>query len=309
MTVQHYVKKDFHPGIEEKTRLLYLSSADENQAHYPSLLHKHTDCLEIVYVYQGEAIHRIGNKIYHTKAGNLSVFNCNVLHDEMTSPNKKMGFFNCAITGLKMEGLPDNCLISEDTCPVLDCGAVRWCVESIFRQIQFHLAQNRNGAENICEYLMKALLTTIINQIPFIKENKNTKDNKIIIEVTEYIDEHYCEKLTFDSICEKLHISESFLSHRFKDVTGFSPIQYITRRRMGKAQSLLNSTDRSVTDIGAQVGYDNNSYFNMTFKKIVGMTPLEYRRYWIGKEQYRKLNKLNESRKQCYLPPQQRTEL
>ncbi|MDQ0204155.1 helix-turn-helix transcriptional regulator [Pectinatus haikarae] len=296
MTVQHYIKKDFQPGIEKDIRLLYVCEADESQANYPSLLHSHNDRLELVYVYKGEGIHRIGNNLYHTQAGYISVFNSNVLHDEMARPDIGMGFFNCAVKGLKINTLPENWLIPQTVSPILKCGDISWCVEDIFRQMKYHLSNNREGAELICQYLMDALLCMIMNQIPFEADKKNTEDNELIIEVKSYIDTHYSEKLTFDSLCEKLHISESFLSHKFKKVTGFSPVQYITRRRMGKAQTLLISSDESITEIGAVAGYENTSYFNMLFKKIIGMTPLEYRRYWVGKEQYRKLDALNQDK-------------
>nr|WP_231036505.1 AraC family transcriptional regulator [Pectinatus sottacetonis] len=290
------MKNGFEPGIEKDTQLLYVSEADQTQANYPSLLHLHTDRLELVYVYDGEGIHRIGNNLYSVKAGNLSVFNCNVLHDEMASPDVGMSFFNCAVRGIKIKGLPENHLLADNINPVLQCGDNSGFIENIFRQMKFQLAENKNGAETVCQYLTEALLCIITRQIPLEVINKDNGENELIIQVKEYIDKHYFEKLTFSRMCKIMHISESFLSHKFKKITGFSPIQYITRRRIGKAQSSLISSDVSITDIGAEVGYDSTSYFNMIFKKTVEMAPLEYRRYWIGGEQYRKLDALNHCR-------------
>lgn len=293
LTVQHYIKKEFHPGIEKGTRLLYVCEADERQSNYPSLLHMHKDRLELVYVYKGEGIHRIGNNLYHTNSGNISVFNSNVLHDEMSNPDIGMSFFSCAISGLKIPGLPENCLIPDGISPILKCDDTSWCVETLFRQMKYHLSNNKKSAEIICQYLMNALLSLIVNQLPFELDQKNLDDNALIIEAKTYIDKHYIEKITFNSLCRNLHTSESFLSHKFKQVTGFSIVQYITRRRIGKAQNLLISSDESITEIGATIGYENTSYFNMLFKKTIGMTPLEYRKYWVGNEQYKKLNILN----------------
>jgi AraC-like DNA-binding protein len=74
------------------------------------------------------------------------------------------------------------------------------------------------------------------------------------------------------------------LAHVFKESTGFSPIQYIIRRRIGEAQSLLINTNESVTNISGIVGYDNTSYFTTLFSKTVGMSPKKYRQLWIKSE-------------------------
>lgn len=287
------MKKNYNPAFEDNARLLYVCEADEQQAVYPSLLHMHNDRLELVYVYKGEGIHRIGDNLYHVQAGDLSIFNSAMLHDELASADYGMSFFNCGISDIKVPGLAENCLIGNNFNPVLHCGELSWSVENIFKQMKYYLSEGKEGAEGICQYLMKSLLCIIMKQLPLKYNKNNSEDNELIIKVKSYIDEHYFEKLTFESLCQILHISESFLSHKFKQVTGFSPIQYITRRRIGKAQTLLISSDNSITEIGALVGYENTSYFNMLFKKIIGMTPLEYRRYWVGKDQYRKLDRLN----------------
>jgi AraC-like DNA-binding protein len=59
-------------------------------------------------------------------------------------------------------------------------------------------------------------------------------------------------------------------------------MQYIIRRRIGQAQSLLLNTGYSVTQIAAMVGYNNLNHFHCAFAKIVGMAPGRYRRSWSG---------------------------
>ena len=57
-------------------------------------------------------------------------------------------------------------------------------------------------------------------------------------------------------------------------------MQYIIRRRIGEAQNLLITTRRSITDIALSCGYNNSNYFQSVFKRLVGMTPGQYRRDW-----------------------------
>ena len=80
---------------------------------------------------------------------------------------------------------------------------------------------------------------------------------------------------------EALHISPYYLSHVFKQMSGYSPVQYLLRRRIGEAQTLLITTDLSITRIAELVGYDTQSYFNLQFTKNVGMSPGKFRQNYI----------------------------
>ena len=99
--------------------------------------------------------------------------------------------------------------------------------------------------------------------------------------IKEYIDKHYMEPITLQSMGEALHISSYYLSHVFKQMSGYSPVQYLLRRRIGEAQTLLITTELSVTRIAEMVGYDSSSYFNLQFTKNVGMPPNKYRHNYI----------------------------
>lgn len=111
--------------------------------------------------------------------------------------------------------------------------------------------------------------------------------------IKEYIDRHYMEPITLQSMGEALHISPYYLSHVFKQMSGYSPVQYLLRRRIGEAQTLLITTDLSITRIAEMVGYDTQSYFNLQFTKNVGMPPNKYRQNYIvaQKEQNGSANK------------------
>ncbi|WP_410429683.1 helix-turn-helix domain-containing protein [Metabacillus litoralis] len=75
-------------------------------------------------------------------------------------------------------------------------------------------------------------------------------------------------------------MSQYYISHAFKRTTGYSPMQYVIRRRIGEAQSYLFSTDKTVTEIAYIVGYNSASNFNNAFKKMVNMSPQRYREFW-----------------------------
>ncbi|MDO4615489.1 MAG: helix-turn-helix transcriptional regulator, partial [Lachnospiraceae bacterium] len=77
------------------------------------------------------------------------------------------------------------------------------------------------------------------------------------------------------------HISQFYLAHVFKEMSGYSPIQYMIRRRIGEAQTLLISTDKTILEISELVGYESQSHFNFHFSKNIGMPPNQFRRSFV----------------------------
>ena len=86
--------------------------------------------------------------------------------------------------------------------------------------------------------------------------------------IKEYIDAHYLEDLKLADIAEALHINLYYLSHTFKDLTGTSPMQYIIRRRIEEAQTLLLTTNMTITDIAMQCGYNKFQRLPIQFSNI-----------------------------------------
>ena len=74
-------------------------------------------------------------------------------------------------------------------------------------------------------------------------------------------------------------MSESYFMSFFKRVTGLSFVKYLNHYRIERAQVLLASTDESMAAISQELGFCDQSYFGMVFRRFVGMTPAEYRRY------------------------------
>ncbi|MFW5437272.1 AraC family transcriptional regulator [Paenibacillus apiarius] len=98
--------------------------------------------------------------------------------------------------------------------------------------------------------------------------------------IVEYVETHLHEDdLSLDDMEARLHASKYHLIKSFKQVTGLTIFEYVTRRRISQAKMLLLSfPDVTVTQIGLQAGFKDASHFSRTFKSLVGMTPNEYRR-------------------------------
>lgn len=103
-------------------------------------------------------------------------------------------------------------------------------------------------------------------------------DNSRVEQIKAYVDEHYQEEITLNEIAqEHFFMNPSYLSRLFRNCVGTSFSKYLTEVRMNHAKELLRYSNFRITDIAGYVGYNDSSYFTQTFKRMMGMTPEQYR--------------------------------
>lgn len=96
-------------------------------------------------------------------------------------------------------------------------------------------------------------------------------------EVMDYIDNHLDSIIELDTLADMAGMSKAYLIRIFKKDHGLTPLAYMNRRRMEKAQLMLLTTDLPVKDIAYELGFTDSSYFNRIFKQHIGCTPQAYR--------------------------------
>lgn len=95
----------------------------------------------------------------------------------------------------------------------------------------------------------------------------------------QIIDKRFWEQdFSLKEICDELYLSTSQFSLLFKEGTGRTFVEYLTAHRIEEAKKLLKTTDLKGYEIAERVGYADPRYFTLIFKKITGMTAMEYRR-------------------------------
>lgn len=94
----------------------------------------------------------------------------------------------------------------------------------------------------------------------------------------QYIQEHYSEEISLLKIAESAHICESECLRCFRNVIGYSPIQYVKQLRIQKAAEMLLCTNWKISDIGQECGFQEMSYFAKTFRELKGCTPNAFRK-------------------------------
>ena len=122
----------------------------------------------------------------------------------------------------------------------------------------------------------------IYNVFKTVKEHlaeKNiVKNVRIVNAIKEFIKNNYNEQISINDISKAVYFSGRYANSLFKKETGKTIFDYVIEYRMEKAKKLLREQDSKVALVAEAVGYTNNSYFCLSFKKIVGMTPAEYKR-------------------------------
>lgn len=101
-----------------------------------------------------------------------------------------------------------------------------------------------------------------------------------LIDVKEYLDRHYAEKISLDRLSEKFLINKYYLERIFKEQFGISIIKYLLNIRVTHAKQLLRFSDKSVEQVGAECGIYPLYYFSRVFKQTEGISPTEYRMQW-----------------------------
>ncbi len=95
--------------------------------------------------------------------------------------------------------------------------------------------------------------------------------------VLGYLERHYSENITLEQLAKISISSERQMTRIFKNITGETIFGYLHKLRIEKAKSLLLVTDNKISDICTAVGFNDISFFNKVFKKIVGVSPKDYR--------------------------------
>ena len=279
--IQCFVKKEYEApfGLTRPPRLFSVSRTDEKASAHPRVMHAHDDLVEIVLVRGGESRYFVGGTPYDARRGDLFVFNSRVVHDEPPGPDRPVAASTLALGGLSVPGLRENTLIPEDAAPVCRLSEQQTLrLERLYDVLYDELtAGNDDGAH----HLLMAILTLVEQFRAALAGGSVADANAFARRIKDYIDRHFAEEFSLQQMADALHVSPYYLAHVCKEATGYSPLQYVLRRRIGEAQTLLITTDLPVTRIAAQVGYDNPSHFNAQFSKAVGMPPRTFRREYV----------------------------
>ena len=112
-----------------------------------------------------------------------------------------------------------------------------------------------------------------VNELPSLKGDYTLS----VLGALDIIKRDYAKPLSLTKLSEQLFVHPTYLSNLFKKQTGMALIDYINRYRVEKAKELLADPLNKIFWITEQVGFVNQRYFSQVFKRVIGLTPVEYR--------------------------------
>ena len=149
----------------------------------------------------------------------------------------------------------------------------------IFQTLFNHLSEKKENTKSDLTYgLMLQLFYSLLLDA---QKNNNAnisskKRNYFIFNITNYIQEHYNEKITLDLLAKKYNYSPNYIQSTFKKIMSITPQKYLLDIRLEKARDLIIEGTRSLIDISLSCGFTSQSYFISCFKKKYTLTPLQY---------------------------------
>lgn len=146
-------------------------------------------------------------------------------------------------------------------------------VEQILDSLQRY-ARDKHYLDPLLKSGYMALLVCLHkNQTPV-----TAAPSDMIQQAVEYINRHISEPISMADICREVHISKYYFCRQFKDVTGFTLMDYVLKTRIVAAKSMLTDTDLPISEVSSRCGFSGISYFCRVFKMHTGKSPLQYRK-------------------------------
>lgn len=127
---------------------------------------------------------------------------------------------------------------------------------------------------------LSELLVLIMSESWHPEDAATAKKKASVADVKEYLDSKYSSKITLDGLAERFFINKYYLTKVFKEQYGQSITAYLLNLRITKAKQLLRFSEKSVEEIGLEVGLGAPHYFSQTFKSVEGVPPSTYRKQW-----------------------------
>lgn len=245
-----------------------------------SLLHFHQDAYEIMLFKKGNVDYIINGTTFHLQPGNITFIRPNDIHGYIYQNDSVYERLNFHITGDFAKSL------SSPHTDLLECfhfpSSVRYLEKEQAKEFELYL-------DNAIEYLNEKKFGYDIRFFAYMSlilllfnESKSVPDfsytdifPKIIQDTLTYINEHFTEDISVQSIADYINVSRSHLSHLFKNCMGISLWNYVLTKRIQLAKTLLKSGS-SITDTCYECGFSDYANFIKTFSKLSGTSPGKY---------------------------------
>lgn len=266
------MKYELHNDLDADLPLIFgyrALSVDEKDDVY---LHWH-DCVELIYCVSGEGWVLSGAGRIPIREGDIAIVNAGNIHDVFTESA-------CGVYSFD----PGNALLAP-----FHLAPEQYIFQERIRDKEMTAAFDRMIAEMTVEkdaFYQQAVHMEIIGMMLTLMRNYRVCDaasrrsnedyrTRVVKLAISYLREHFLERIEIDKLCAHIDYSKYYLCRTFKEITGFTVIQYVNNLKCQYARNLLLSGQHNVNESAAMSGFSNDSYFSKTYKAVFGKLPSE----------------------------------
>ena len=270
MSRSHYTMDSEQSYTIRGTARLLNAARARYGGDWHSVPHTHNH-VELFYIVGGQGQFRIEDKLYPVNTNHLVIINPNVPHTEVSLNAQPLEYIVLGIDGIELANTDGQFVILDH----FESVEVSSCLRNILREMEL----KQTGYEDICQAYMEILIIRLMRStgLSVPAESQSPVGHRQCAAVRRYIDLHFKEALTLDSLAEEAHMNKFHLSHAFKKEYGVSPISYLISRRIDESKYLLAETDLSMSQIAQLLGFSSLSYFSQVFSRTQAISPMEYR--------------------------------
>lgn len=251
--------------------------------------HAHT-FNEISYITEGSGIHVIEGYEFQFKKGDYFIINCNQMHNYISNSNEPIQMYNLIFKPDFIDTSLSDCV---DFASIARYYSVGRCLgfenfskfnindqESTMLSLIEIMHREYEAKKTDFILMLRALLTQFL-----IVTFRNIESHPMIMYKTlnfealiEYIVSNSSEKLSLKELAAIVHLSPNHFCRKFKSIVGITVTQFIQQVRIDKSKQLLSHSDKKISVIANEIGYDDIKYFESIFKHQIGITPSNFRK-------------------------------
>lgn len=273
------------PTSDKPYQLLYVASSCYDK-DWNSLMHTHK-CTELFYCVHGRGQFHTSDGTFDVKKDDLVIINADVEHAESSMASHPLEYLVLGVQGLNFRF---DSARGDAGYDVLNFEQNRdellFYLQSILREVD----TQEFRYEDMCQRILEILLiqvqrfanVKICTSLPAAEKQHSTNRNCALIR--QYIDEHFSEPITLDTLAQMVHINKYHLVRIFQKEYGITPINYLIERRLEESRFMLKNTNYSASQIVSLLGFSSSSYFSQCFRRKEHMSPSQYREMYAHKE-------------------------
>lgn len=149
-----------------------------------------------------------------------------------------------------------------------------YLVEKLFTELVDCWNEKLPGYEFLTKTFLMQLIIAISKNIK--KQSQNYATSLKIEKIIKYMNQNIHNRLTLSELSEMVQLSSTYLSRAFKEITGYSIIEFFNKMKIDKAKEMILEGDKKIKDIAQELGFTDEFYFSRIFKKIEGISPSEF---------------------------------